>query len=96
MKLEYEIITSTEFDELMAIFDGEYRVFNESQIGCFIIEPTGPNDDYIAIDNSSANMWTEEFCTLGLCVDYFNGENLNELHAANRFFKAFRKVLSLS
>jgi hypothetical protein len=39
-------------------------------------------------------MWTEEFYTLGLCIDYFNNEDLDILNKLNELFLLFKKVLA--
>lgn len=88
MKIDYKMITKQEFTKLMEIFDTTQE-FTANQLDCFIYEK---EDYYIAIDNRSGNMWTEEFCALVLCVDFFNGEDLDKLHEANKVFLELKKV----
>lgn len=79
MRIDYKMITEQEFKNLMKIYDTS-KQFAANQLDCFICET---EDCYIPIDNRTGNMWTEEFCTLELCVDYFNGEDLKSLHKRN-------------
>jgi len=73
-KINY--ITQQEYQELIKIYDTT-KQFTDGHRDCFICEI---EDCYIAIDNRSGDMWTEMFSTIGLCVSYFNGADLDELY----------------
>lgn len=49
----------------------------ETPRGYFLIMPTSPNNfKFIAIDNTSGDLWVEEFDSYRECIDYFeNGLN---------------------
>lgn len=70
--IQYTTITNNKFYKLMNIYDKDKK-FTINQLSCFLIKD---KCSYIAIDNRSGDMWTEEFNNLKSCINYFNEEDI--------------------
>lgn len=72
-------ISKEEYEILLDKFEKK-KEFSFDEKDCFLLED-GENDRkmYIAIDNSSSNMWVEEFLKKEIAERYLKGENIEDL-----------------
>jgi hypothetical protein len=75
----YEVISFKQFKQMM--FDYDNNIPTES--GYFVVLPVNKEDKYTAIDNTSFDMWAEEFNCVTDCVEWFCGEDLDSISFNN-------------
>lgn len=75
---DYKIITQEQLKYLLDAWELEQPV----ERCCYLVEPVG-KDGYIAVDNTTGDFFIEEFRTKALCLEYFEGEQLDELYQKN-------------
>ena len=73
--MNYKEITSEEYSVLFSKLRD--KSFTDDEIGCFLIKDYDKNINktlYIAIDNTTYDLWTEEFTELDTAISYLKGE----------------------
>ena len=81
-------ITKEKYDELLSKFNNKEK-FTFDELDCFLLENSN-NQKYIALDNTTGNMWTEEFKEKEYAERYLKGErieNLREEESKNDRYK---------
>jgi len=70
-------ITQEEYDKLLNKFDNNEEFSFEEQ-DCFLIKDSN-STRYVAVDNTTSNMWTEEFLEKRFAERYLRGEDIEKL-----------------
>ncbi|MBS5863367.1 MAG: hypothetical protein KIC54_01595 [Clostridium sp.] len=70
-----KVITKEQFDVLYKKFENK-QAFTKEELGNFLIKENGI---YTAIDNTSGNLFTEDFKDRTLALRYLNGEGIEKL-----------------
>lgn len=69
------IITKKEFDRLVNKMQNNEEFLPE-ELDVFLLKE---DKNYIAVDNNTGNMWTEEFCEEEKAIRYLQGESIDKL-----------------
>lgn len=78
-------ITQEEYDKLLNKFDNDEE-FSFDEQDCFLLKDSN-NEKYIAVDNTTSNMWTEDFLEKEFAERYLKGEELDKLREEERKYE---------
>ena len=82
---DIRIITKEEYDKLLNKFNNK-ETFSFDEEDCFLLK--GSNDGrYVAVDNTTGNMWTEDFLEKEYAERYLRGEDLDKLREEERKYE---------
>ena len=78
-------ITQEEYNKLLNKFDNDEE-FSFDEQDCFLLKDSN-NEKYIAVDNTTSNMWTEDFLEKEFAERYLKGEELDKLREEERNYE---------
>lgn len=78
-------ITKEEYDKLLNKFDNKEK-FTFDEQDCFLVIDSN-KERFIAVDNTTSNMWTEEFIKKELAIRYLKGEDIEKLREEESKFE---------
>lgn len=82
---DIRIITKEEYDKLLNKFNNK-ETFTYDEEDCFLLKDS--NDGrYVAVDNTTGNMWTEDFLEKEYAERYLKGEELDKLREEERKYE---------
>lgn len=82
---DIRIITKEEYDKLLNKFNNkETFAFDEEN---FFLLKDSNNGRYVAVDNTTGNMWTEDFLEKEYAERYLRGEDLDKLREEERKYE---------
>lgn len=74
---DIRIITKEEYDKLLNKFNNK-EAFTFDEEDCFLLKDS-KDGRYVAVDNTTGNMWTEDFLEKEYAERYLRGEDLDKL-----------------
>lgn len=78
-------ITQEEYNKLLNKFDNDEE-FSFDEQDCFLLKESN-NEKYIAVDNTTSNMWTEDFLEKEFAERYLRGEDIEKLREEERKYE---------